>query len=102
MSETKKRLTRSSLVDAVSKKRPEFVKAGVKALVNETLDALAEAIASGNSVEIRRLGVFSTKYLPPRPSRNPKTGQKIDVPEFRGVKFKMSREVKAKLAKGTV
>lgn len=99
MSGTKK-FTRLDIVRAVSDKRPEFIKSGIRVLVNETLDALADALASGNLVEIRRLGVFSIKRLPARKSRNPRTGQEINVEEFTGIKFKVSRDIKSKLRKG--
>ena len=67
--------------------------------MNATLDALAEAIATGNLVEIRRLGVFATKKLRARKSRNPKTGEELIVPAFRGVSFRMSTEIKDRLSK---
>lgn len=101
MAQTKKgkRLTRNDIISSVADKNPKFIKAGIRVLVNAALDALADAIASGQHVEIRRLGVFSTKYRPPRKSRNPRTGEAIDVGHSRGVKFKMSRDIKTKLSK---
>jgi len=94
-----KKLTRNDIISAVASNNPRFIKAGVRVLVNAALDALAEAIASGQHVEIRRLGIFSTKYRPPRKSRNPRTGAPIDVGFSRGVKFKMSRDIKTRLSK---
>lgn len=94
-----KKLTRNDIISAVATNNPRFIKAGVRVLVNAALDALAEAIASGQHVEIRRLGVFSTKYRPPRKSRNPRTGDSINVGSSRGVRFKMSRDIKTKLSK---
>lgn len=97
--ETSNKLTRGDVADLVSQRHPEFVKKQVRVIVNSTLDALAEAIATGKLVEIRRLGVFSTKRLPARKSRNPKTGAEIFVPRYRGVSYRMSQEIKVKLAK---
>lgn len=99
MPDANKKLTRSDIIDSVVANNPQFVKSGVKTLVNAALDALAQAIASGQHVEIRRLGVFSTKYRPPRKSRNPRTGESINVGFSRGVRFKMSRDIKTKLSK---
>jgi integration host factor subunit beta len=97
-SKNAKKLTRNDIIADVISKNPNFIKAGAKTLVNAALDALAEAIASGHQVEIRRLGVFSAKYRPPRKSRNPRTGESINVGHSRGVRFKMSRDIKKKLA----
>lgn len=100
MAETKKKkLTRNDIISNVCEKHPAFIKSGAKTIINAALDALAEAIATGQHVEIRRLGVFSTKYRPPRKSRNPRTGESINVGHSRGVRFKMSRDIKTKLSK---
>lgn len=97
--DTKKKLTRSDIIDLVNKMHPNFIKANIKVVVNSTLDALAEVIASGEQVEVRRLGVFSIRERPARKSRNPRTGESIQVDKSCGVRYKMSREVKEKLNK---
>jgi nucleoid DNA-binding protein len=93
-----KKLTRTDIVNAVSDRNEAFFKAHVRLIVNETLDALADAIASGNQVEIRRLGVFSTRRLGSRKSRNPRTGEAIVASPYTGVKFRVSQEIKRRLS----
>lgn len=93
----KKKVTRSDIVNDVSAQHEAFFKAHVKVIVNATLDALAEAIAAGKQVEIRRLGVFSTRHLGARRSRNPRTGEVIVAAPYAGVKFRASKEIKRKL-----
>lgn len=99
MSETakNKKITRNNIVKTVSEGNKAFFKAHVKVIVNATLDALAEAIATGKPVEIRRLGVFSTRHLGSRRSRNPRTGEVITASPYTGVKFRASTEIKRKL-----
>ena len=44
------------------------------------LDAMAHTLASGERIEIRGFGSFGLNYRPPRTGRNPKSGEKVQVP----------------------
>lgn len=58
------------------------------------LSEIAEALARGEKVTIRRFGTFSTTRRAPRVGRNPQSGEPIDIPASRSVSFKASRILK--------
>jgi integration host factor subunit beta len=49
----------------------------------------------GGRAEIRGFGSFNLNYKPPRIGRNPKTGEKVDVPEKWTPHFKAGKELRA-------
>src|ERR1022692_3028885 len=87
------------IVDAVAKKRPGYVKSGVKALVKDTIEALADAISSGQEIDLRGLGIFLPTFIRERKMKNNFSGEYYDAPAYRGVKFHVSVGIKKKLAK---
>lgn len=60
-------------------------------LAFETIKA---EVASGNKVDIAGFGSFQLVERAPRSSRNPKTGETIQVPAKKAVKFKVSQTFK--------
>ena len=61
------------------------------------LDALSEALAKGDRIEIRGFGSFSLNYRPPRVGRNPKSGDKVSVPEKWVPHFKAGKELRERV-----
>ena len=58
------------------------------AITNTVIDTMTEALARGESIEIRGFGSFSLHFRPPRIGRNPKTGEAVAlsgkyVPHFK-------------------
>jgi integration host factor subunit beta len=70
-----------------------------KEMVQSFLDSLVQELANGNRLEFRDFGVFETKLRAPREAQNPKTLEKVPVPERRTVKFKAGRVLKERLNK---
>ena len=70
----------------------------VKKVVQRSLDAVVEALARGETVELRNFGIFKVKARKGRTGRNPRTGEKVPVPPKRVVAFKpgliMKRDVR--------
>ena len=64
----------------------------VFAVVQLTLDAITDALASGNDVEIRNFGVFEVRLTKARVGRNPKDpGTDVPIPARATVKFKSGK-----------
>ena len=61
---------------------------------NTILDAMIEALATGNSIEIRGFGSFVVKEYGSYYGRNPKTGEKIEVSPKKLPFFKVGKELK--------
>ena len=55
------------------------------------LASMAAAIESGDKVEIRGFGSFRTRQRPGRVGRNPKSGQRVEVPPKRVAFFKPAK-----------
>lgn len=60
-------------------------------------DAMAEALANGGNIEIRGFGSFVVKEYFPYQGRNPKTGEKIEVPPKRLPFFKVGKELRERV-----
>ena len=59
-----------------------------KSIVQKVLDGVVQALVDGGRVELRKFGVFEVKRRKSREARNPKTGEKVMVPERLSVTFK--------------
>ena len=70
----------------------------VKEVVQLTLDAIANALSSGQNVELRNFGVFEIQVRKARIGRNPNKPEKdVIIPTRAVVKFKAGKELKANL-----
>ena len=97
------RLTRKNRV--VTKK--EIVKAisdeigmtqlKTKEIVQKTFDAIVETLIQDRRIELRNFGVFEVKKRAARKARNPRTGDKVFVPEKYVVTFKPGKEMEEKV-----
>ena len=63
-------------------------------IVDTIFDAVIGALKSGDKIEIRGFGSFRIRQRNPRIGRNPKTGEKVEVPEKKVPYFKPSKELR--------
>lgn len=59
--------------------------------VNMIIDAFKEEVKAGNQIALQGFGTFKVVETKAKKGRNPKTGEKIDIPAGRRVKFKASK-----------
>jgi integration host factor subunit beta len=52
-----------------------------KEIVQKTFNAIVETLVEERRIELRNFGVFEVKARAARKARNPRTGQRVDVPE---------------------
>ena len=64
------------------------------AITNTVIDTMTEALARGESIEIRGFGSFVIKQYGSYEGRNPKTGKKIKVSPKKLPFFKSGKELK--------
>ena len=57
-------------------------------------DGIVRALRTGDKVEIRGFGTFSTRQRRERIARNPKTGARVEVPAKRIPVFKPGKELR--------
>lgn len=93
-------MIKSELVGRVAAANPHLYQRDVENVVNAILDAISEALARGDRVELRGFGAFSVKSRPAREGRNPRTGERVSVEEKSVPFFKSGKEMRARLNKG--
>ena len=65
-----------------------------KALVQFIFAVLTENLSRGDEVNIPGFGKFRVKETAARQGRNPKTGETIDIPAKKAVKFLPAKQLK--------
>ena len=68
-----------------------------KEIVQKTFNAIVEALVEEGRIELRNFGVFEVKRRAPRKARNPRTGEKVFVPEKYVVTFKPGKEMEERV-----
>lgn len=68
-----------------------------KEIVQKTFDAIVETLVEERRIELRNFGVFEVKKRAARKARNPRTGDRVDVPEKYVVTFKPGKEMEEKV-----
>ena len=86
-------MTKRDLVIRISNDT-NLIQQDVLTVVQKTLDYVTEALIKGETVELRNFGVFEVKLRKPRVGRNPKTGDRVEVPAKKIPFFKPSKELK--------
>jgi integration host factor subunit beta len=92
-------MTKSDLIARLAERFPQLVAKDADFAVKTILDALSEALLKGDRIEIRGFGSFSLNYRPPRVGRNPKSGDKVRVPEKWVPHFKAGKELRERVDK---
>ncbi|MFM7843364.1 MAG: HU family DNA-binding protein [Planctomycetota bacterium] len=68
-----------------------------KEIVQKTFDAIVETLVEERRIELRNFGVFEVKKRAARKARNPRTGERVDVPQKFVVTFKPGKEMEEKV-----
>ena len=82
---------RSDLEKQLSLEFPQLDKEKISSAIDAIIDAITEAVALDNKVEIRGFGTFSKKYIRPRKFVNPKTKAVSYIGETATLHFKPSK-----------
>ena len=90
-------IVKSKLLNQLKKSYPNFPKKDLEKVVSVVLNEIKQALKRGDRVELRGFGIFSTNLQKARISRNPKTGEKVNTPEKKTIRFKMAKEMFKKL-----
>lgn len=68
-----------------------------KEIVQKTFDAIVDTLVEDRRIELRNFGVFEVKKRAARKARNPRTGDKVYVPEKYVVTFKPGKEMEERV-----
>jgi len=72
----------------------ELTRRDGEVIVETIFDAVIGALKSGDKIEIRGFGSFRTRQRNSRIGRNPKTGERVEVPAKKVPYFKPSKELR--------
>jgi integration host factor subunit beta len=86
-------LTKADLIEEVLR-ITELPRKESETIVETIFDSIIESIQKGDKIEIRGFGSFRTRQRRGRVGRNPKTGEKVEVPPKKIPFFKPSKELK--------
>lgn len=90
-------MTKSELVEKLAARFPQLLLRDADISVKTILDAMSDALADGHRIEIRGFGSFGLNRRPPRVGRNPKSGERVLVPEKRVPHFKAGKELRERV-----
>lgn len=85
-------MTKAELVKKIAEKA-EFTNAEAKKALDATVEALKDALATGEKVQLVGFGTFAVAERPAREGINPATRQKISIPAKKVAKFKAGAEL---------
>ncbi len=84
-------MTRSVLIEKVMEKVEGLTKKQVETIMSTVFEGMKEALARGEKIEVRGFGNFRLKIREGKTARNPKTGEKVQVPPKRAIHFKVGK-----------
>ena len=90
-------MLKSELIQALVGKLPNMMERDVELAVNCLLEYIAEALESGERIEIRDFGSFNLRRREPRKARNPKTGEIVELPAKTVIHFKPGKQLKGRV-----
>jgi integration host factor subunit beta len=93
-------MTKADLIDEVSR-LAELTRKDSEVIVETIFDSVVRSLRAGDKIEIRGFGSFRTRQRKPRTGRNPKTGEKVEVPAKKIPFFKPSKELKDLVNEGS-
>ena len=88
---------KSKLVKQLKKSYPNFLIKDLEKVISIILNEIKNTLKRSERVELRGFGVFSTRIQKESIRRNPKTGEKVNVPQKKTINFKMGKDLFKKL-----
>ena len=94
-------MTKAELVEEVTRVT-ELPRKESEAVVETIFESIIAALQADDKIEIRGFGSFRTRQRRGRTGRNPKTGERVDVPAKRVPFFKPSKELRDSVNPGGI
>ncbi|MFM6197382.1 MAG: HU family DNA-binding protein [Planktothrix sp.] len=90
-------MNKGELVDAVAE-RATVTKKQADAVLTAALDTIMEAVSNEDKVTLVGFGSFESRERKAREGRNPKTGEKMEIPATKVPAFSAGKLFKEKVA----
>ncbi len=85
-------LVKSKILEQLSNNFPNFLKRDLSNLIEIILTEMENSLKKNERVELRDILTLETRVQKARISRNPKTNERVEVPEKKTIHFKMSKK----------
>lgn len=86
-------MTKAELVEEVAR-TTQITKKHAELIVNTVFESIVTSLKDGEKIELRGFGSFRIRNRGARIGRNPKTGDKVEVPPKRIPYFKPGKDLK--------
>ena len=86
-------MTKAEFIGKIAEKTDKS-KDSVDQVLTAAVEVIIERVNAGDSVTLAGLGSFSLSERAARAGRNPKTGEVIEIPASKAIKFKLSKAAK--------
>ena len=93
-------MTKAALVEEVARVA-DLTKKHSEVIVETVFRSIIDALHRGEKIELRGFGSFRLRRREPRKGRNPKTGDRVEVPSKRVPYFKPGKELKELINRDT-
>ena len=90
-------IVKSKLIKQLKKSYPNILSKDLEKLVSILLKEIKNTLKRGERVELRGFGIFHTNTQKASIRRNPRTGEKVNVPQKRTIHFKMAKDLFKKI-----
>tara|TARA_B000000565_G_scaffold137690_1_gene103946 strand:- start:214 stop:507 length:294 start_codon:yes stop_codon:yes gene_type:complete len=90
-------IVKSEIIKDLKKSYPNFLSRDLNKLVEIILKEIKYSLNRNEGVELRNFGTLRVNIQKASIRRNPKTGEKVNVPKKRTIKWKMSKDLFKKL-----
>jgi integration host factor subunit beta len=89
-------MNKSDLIDQLAEQK-EIPRATAERIVQELFAAMADALITGDRIEVRGFGSFELREYEGYVGRNPKTGLEVHVKAKKSPFFKVGKELKERV-----
>lgn len=92
-------MTKSELIDEMVLQTRGISREDMEIIVNAVFDTMTLSLARHDRIEIRGFGSFVAKERGARAARNPRTGEKVEVPKKKVPFFTLGKELRERINK---
>ena len=86
-------MTKAELVEKVAT-QIDLTKKQTEVVINTLFQSITDSLGQGDKVELRGFGSFRVRHRDARVGRNPKSGEKVEVPAKKVPFFKAGKELR--------
>ena len=90
-------LVKSKILDQLADNFPTYLRRDLSKCIDLVFDEIIGALARNQRVELRSFGSFQLRQQKARLGRNPRSGERLEIPTKKNVHWKMSKELFQKL-----